>query len=245
MRFALPIRSARRNGLGRNIAIRIRIKTAGALSTLPKFHFKSQRFMGFFKQQSKQILEKKFFVFGFSIIELLVVISIIVVISLVTVPSLRKSKELKTLEQTAEEISLLYSGAETRALAVYQTESGAFPGYGVHMDKRSRSVVLFPDLDGDGELSSGEDTDSASIIYELPALVRIKDIRDKEHSRSCRRLDIVYIRPLPTITVSGPCGSGKGKAEGGEFEIQLETESGRFSKSVFVLTTGILPGSGW
>jgi len=176
------------------------------------------------------------------VIELIISVAIITVISLLIVPSFGRSREQRALDTAADEISLLFHQAETKALAVYKSESGIFPGYGVHVEMVSpQTVILFPDVDASKQINPGtEDTDTASVVYNLPDNIRIKDIIKKSGNESCAQLDIVYLRPLPTITAYGTCGIASGDLGPGEYEIILESTERQLSKKVSIWATGVL-----
>lgn len=172
---------------------------------------------------------------GFTLMELMVVISIFVIISSIILADYPGFSQRVALERTAQEIALSMREAETRALAVRETVegSGLFPGFGVHFNSATpQEYILFADINSDNVFQTPEEIDHF-FIEKSPEIVAVCVNVETNPPGDCTMswVDIVYLRPDPTITITTNLGTRT------NFTLFIETPDG-MQKQVIAWITG-------
>jgi len=175
--------------------------------------------------------------------ELVVVISIFVIISGMILADYPGFSERVALERTAQEIALSMREAETLALSVRESApgSGTFAGYGVHFSSASpREYILFvdlpvgPGLPGNGVYDGVSEEIDHFFIEKSPQIVDICVNTETSPPGNCSVsfVDIVYLRPDPTITITSNLGGHP------EFSVMVQTPRRNYSKEIIAWITG-------
>jgi len=154
---------------------------------------------------------------GFTLIELLVTMSILVVITAMMLANYPKFSEALALKRAAQEVALTIRQAQVYGLSVreFGAGSGIFPGYGVHFDMADGpdSFILFADINNNKSYDAGDGC--GGLATECVQMFKI-NTGDKI-SKLCGNsatvspggcpslglLDVVYLRPNPTVTLKG------------------------------------------
>ncbi|NOY35892.1 MAG: prepilin-type N-terminal cleavage/methylation domain-containing protein [bacterium] len=153
---------------------------------------------------------------GFTLVELLVTMSILVVITSMILANYPKFSGTLALKRTAQEIALTVRQAQVYGLSVreFGAGSGVFPGYGVHFDivGSPDTFVLFADINKNKSYDAGDGCGGASTecvqMFKINTGDKISKLCGDEQSFppgdcSLGQLDIVYLRPTPTVTLEG------------------------------------------
>lgn len=148
---------------------------------------------------------------GFTLIEMIIVISIFVIISTIMLADFPGFSQRVALERTAQEIALSFREAETEALSVGEAAfgTGIFPGFGVHFSISSpREYILFADLNNNNVYDGVSEEVDHFFIEKSPQIVGLcVDVETSPPGNcSITRVDIVYLRPDPTITITTDAG---------------------------------------
>jgi len=174
---------------------------------------------------------------GFTLMELVVVISIFVIISSVILADYPGFSERVALERTAQEIALSLREAETLALAVRESSegSGVFPGFGVHFDASTpREYILFSDDNNNLVYDGVSEEIDHFFIEKAPEIIAICVDTETSPPGNCSLpwVDIVYLRPDPTITIWS--------TDGGHpvFSITIQTPRENYTREIIGWITG-------
>lgn len=139
---------------------------------------------------------------GITIVELLVVVSITAVIASLILGNFAQFGTRVNLNLAAQQALQALRKAQTFASSVRET-GGLFPGYGVHIDMTSPdTVILFADTDAFGnKIYDLEDVVAERTVFEAGSVITDICI---EPPRSCGKnsLDVVFLRPEPSITIT-------------------------------------------
>jgi len=151
---------------------------------------------------------------GFTLVELLVTMSILVVITSMILANYPGFSETLALKRTAQEIALTIRQAQVYGLSVreFGAGSGIFPGYGVHFDIAGSpdTFVLFADANGNKSYDAGDGCGGLSTecvqMFKISTGDKISKLCGDQQSSppgdcSLSQLDIVYLRPTPTVTL--------------------------------------------
>jgi len=180
---------------------------------------------------------------GFTLIEMLVTISVFTIVTSVMLANYPKFSDNLSLERTTQEIALSLREAKTYSLAVREFGIGSdiFPGYGVHFDLSSgpsKNYLLFADLDeGKDYDSSGSEKQDEFVIQTNVSIKEFCKILDPlGDCGSYEKLEVVYFRPDPNVTITGI--TPLGVRESLPFAAIVVEASQGGCKSIIVRTTG-------
>lgn len=179
---------------------------------------------------------------GFTLIEVVVVTGVIAIIAAITLASFPEFSERIGIEQEAGKFVLALRKTQTYALAVreFQRGSSMFPPYGVNILLSDPThYTIFGDLNSSSRFESlfGEKVETVS------AEKRVSIIRLCGNSQSIPRgpcslssIDVVYIRPAPTISLIGVDGGLP--LSYNDIKVDLSSADGSIKKSVIIWSTG-------
>lgn len=182
--------------------------------------------------------------FGFTLIEVVVVVGVIAIIAAVTLASFPEFSERIGIEQEAGKLILALRKAQTYALAVreFQAGSGIFPPYGVSIIMSDTThYIIFGDLNNPSnyrfESFLGETVEKISVEK------RVSIFQICGNSQSVPRgpctlssADIAYIRPAPTISLIGVDAGIP--ISYNDIKVVLRSLDGSIQKSVIIWSTG-------
>lgn len=191
---------------------------------------------------------------GFTIIEMLVTISVFIIVTSMILINYPQFSDRLSLERTAQEVALSLREAKTYAIAVREFGIGTdrYPGYGVHFDLSSgptKEYILFADVesyplegnkiyDDDGGGSSDEKIDQFIIQTNVSIKEFCVGINSLTDCSSYEKLEIVYFRPDPDVTIMGtPSGGGITVSIPTGVAIIVETPPGD-CKAIIIRVTG-------
>lgn len=156
----------------------------------------------------RRVSAMPFFGAGLTLVELLVVISISTVIASLLLADFGQFNARFNLSTAAQEFALALRKAQVFASGVRQ-EGGIFPGYGVHVDGANPNIII---VFADTDISANGRYDGDDIVIQRITLENGNYISDIciEPPSLCGRtsLDIVFLRPEPSITISSGGLSG-------------------------------------
>lgn len=193
---------------------------------------------------------------GLTLIEVMVVVSIIALVT--TALTIRESQVSDQVKLTASASRILEAAKDTRqrSLSVDEFVNGVFPSYGLHFNiNNPEEVVVYadctPDDNDDGTLNNSDDFayDSGSTDCDgdngfvrsvsLRSGTFIKEIAstgafpDTWASATESTMDILYLRPEPTIWVTDSDGN---LMSSGFFEVVLSTDNEKTKSVIFSIT---------
>lgn len=182
---------------------------------------------------------------AFTLIEVVIVTGVIAIIAAVTLASFPEFSERIGIEQEAGKLTLALRKTQSYALAVreFQAGSGIFPAYGVNISINDPlHYTIFGDLPplfGSNRFESflGEAVETVTVEKRVK-IAKICGNSQSIPSGSCElsSADIVYIRPVPTISLLG--------VEGGlsliynDIKVVFKSLDGSIEKSVIIWSTG-------
>lgn len=192
---------------------------------------------------------------GFTLIEVVVVVAVIAVIAAITLVSFPEFSERVGIEQEAGKLVLALRKAQSYALAVreFQAGSGFFPAYGVNISiSDSLHYTIFGDFPENSppflgskrfESFLGEAVETITVEKR----VKIKKICGNSQSipqgSTCNNssgglssADIVYERPVPTISLIGVDGGLP--VSYNDIKVDLSSADDSIKKSVIIWSTG-------
>lgn len=179
---------------------------------------------------------------GFTLIEVVVVIGVVAFIATITLVSFPEFAERVGIEQEAGKLALALRKAQSYALAVreFQSSSGIFPAYGVNVSlSNPLQYVIFGDPNGSNVFESflGEAVETVHIEKRV-SVYRICGNSQSIPQGSCSlsSADMVYIRPVPTINLTG-VESGISSLYN-DIKVVLRSADGSIEKNVIIWSTG-------
>ena len=144
---------------------------------------------------------------GLTLVELMITTSVLILISTIFLFRYPRFSENDRLDRAANEIAAAFSEAESRALGIAASASGAFPGFGVYFNiSAPREYVLFSDDNTNKFYDAGEEIKRISLESPLPFIADLCINTRTSPPGICgiTRLDVVYlfeIGPEAIITV--------------------------------------------
>lgn len=179
---------------------------------------------------------------GFTLFEVTVVIGIVIVLASITLANFPEFSERIGIEQEVGKLALSLRKAQVYALAVreFQLGSKVFPPYGVNVSTNDRRhFTLFGDLNSSNRFESflAESVE----IFSVEKRMEIHEICGNSQSipiGSCSlsSADIVYIRPAPSIVLTGVVGGIPLRYN--DIKVVFTTFDGSIRKSVIIWSTG-------
>jgi len=167
-------------------------------------------------------IKKTVNMWGFTLIEMLVVISVIIILTLITVPIYQGSKKELALQRATGKLAQDLRSAQEMAMAAKEFQ-GAVPegGYGIYLTSgMSDRYILFADTNGNFQYGDGELVDD--IYFETG--VEISQLSPASP------LTITFTPPDPTTRVNGSTSTAAA--------IILRSENS--TTSINVLPTGLI-----
>jgi prepilin-type N-terminal cleavage/methylation domain-containing protein len=173
------------------------------------------------------LFSKKFFCrqFGFSMIELLVVMFIIALISTLALANYRSGQKKYILTGTVQQLISDIRKAQNMALSGYDI-SGQYNGYGIYIKKGESSYIIYGNKNGDPNYQPSDDIIET---VSLPSGVNVKSV-----SPASDKLHIFFEPPHPTTYLNGEIVAGISET------ITLELENSSLSKTIQVTTAGLI-----
>jgi len=179
---------------------------------------------------------------AFTIIEVVVVIGVMAIIATITLISFPQFSERVGIEQEAGKLALATRKAQSYALAVreFQSDTGIFPAYGVNVSLGNPlEYVIFGDPNSTTRFESflNEAVETTKVEKRV-SINRICGNSQSIPQGSCTlsSADIVYIRPTPTIVLTG-VDSGI-PALYNDIKVVLKNSDGTIEKNVIIWSTG-------
>lgn len=163
--------------------------------------------------------------FGFSMIELLVVMSIIGLISTLAIISYRSGQKKYILTQTTQQLVSNIRKAQNMALSGYDI-SGQYNGYGFYIKEGESSYLIYGNKNDNPNY---QPSDSIIEIISLPNGVNIKSV-----SPASDKIHIFFEPPQPITYLNGETAAGISET------ITLELENSSLSKTVRISTAGLI-----
>lgn len=179
---------------------------------------------------------------GFTLIEVAIVIGVMAVIATITLVNFPKFSERVGIEQEAGKLALALRKAQSYALAVreFQPGSGIFPSYGVSVSLNNPlQYIIFGDPNGSNRFESflGETVETVNVEKRVSVFNICGNSQSiPQGSCSLSSADIVYIRPTPTIMLTG-VDSGI-SALYNDIKVVLRNSDGSIEKNVIMWSTG-------
>lgn len=179
---------------------------------------------------------------GFTLIEVVVVIGVIAFIATITLISFPQFSERVGIEQEAGKLVLALRKAQSYALAVreFQPGSSLFPAYGVNVSMNNPlQYIIFgdPNVTNRFENFLNEAVETVAVEKRV-SISRICGNSQSIPQGSCAlsSADIVYVRPAPTIVLTG-VDSGI-SALYNDIKVILRSFDGSIEKNVIIWSTG-------
>lgn len=136
----------------------------------------------------------KTFTFGFTLVEMLVVLFIISLFSSISFVSFRQGGKDFILERASQKLAQDIRKVQEMAMSTKECCGGIVPkGYGIRLVKNDNFYLLYADIDGNQEYNSG-DTLIETIYFEKGVIIKNLDFSP---------LSINYQPPEPKIKISG------------------------------------------
>ena len=179
---------------------------------------------------------------GFTIIEIVVVVGVIAIIAAVTLASFPEFSERIGIEQEAGKLVLALRKSQSYALAVreFQAGSGIFPPYGVNIVFGDPThYTIFGDLNFSNRFESffSESVEFLSVEKRVSIFQLCGNSQSiSQGSCTLSSVDIVYIRPAPTISLIGVDGGIP--LSYNDIKVVLRSLDGSIQKSVIIWSTG-------
>jgi len=179
---------------------------------------------------------------GFTLIEVVVVIGVIAIIATITLTSFPEFAERIGIEQEAGKLILAARKAQSYALAVreFQPDSGIFPAYGVNVSlSNPLQYLIFGDPNGSNRFESflNEGVETTNVEKRVSIFHICGNSQSiPQGSCSLSSADIVYIRPIPTIILTG-VDSGISSLYN-DIKVVLRSSDGSIEKNVIIWSTG-------
>ncbi|MEK7503273.1 MAG: prepilin-type N-terminal cleavage/methylation domain-containing protein [Patescibacteria group bacterium] len=179
---------------------------------------------------------------GFTLIEVVVVIGVMAVIATITLISFPQFSERVGIEQEAGKLALAARRAQSNALAVreFQPGSGIFPSYGVNVSMSNPlQYVVFGDPNATNRFESFlSEAVETTAVEKRVSIYRICGNSQSIPQGSCAlsSADIIYIRPTPTIVLTG-VDSGI-PALYNDIKVVLRNSDGSIERNVIIWSTG-------
>ena len=162
--------------------------------------------------------------FGFTMIELLVVMFVIGLISTLVVVNYRSGQKTYILARTVQQLVSDVRKAQNMALSGYNPEEQNYNGYGVHIDEDDSYYIIYGDIDNN---TTYQPSDILIETIYLPDNIGIQSV-----SPASGELHIFFEPPQPITYLNGNDGIGL-------FEtVILELENSSLSKTVRITTAG-------
>ena len=191
---------------------------------------------------------------GFTLVEMLIVISVVGLLASAFVLQRRNVNEEAALTASASKILEAAKDTRQRSLSVDEFANNLFPSYGLHFDvNEPRKVVVYADCladdNDDGTLTNKDyfafdenstncdggngfirevSLSSNTFIQDISATGAFPDDWETDVSQS--RMDMLYLRPEPTLWITDADGN---LMSSGYFEVILATDSGKTKQVVF------------
>ncbi|MFA4890510.1 MAG: prepilin-type N-terminal cleavage/methylation domain-containing protein [Candidatus Paceibacterota bacterium] len=182
---------------------------------------------------------------GFTLVELVVTISIFIIISTLVFANYPKFKSQLSLKKTSQEIAFAVREAQVYSLSVKEY-NGTFPGYGVHFDiSKPDTIILFADVNKNSkydEFDEGDGIDGKVKEYKIRTSDSFSSLCGNEKSSppgSCglSKMDAVYLRPNPLITLKGWDNGGSLLPNFSDVEILISSPGGA-TKKIIIWVSG-------
>ena len=193
--------------------------------------------------------------FGFSLIELVIVIGIFTLISAVILANYPSFSHKISIQNLAHQIALEVRQAQVYGLSVKETSLGTavFPGYGVYFNQAdNQSFILYADSNNNKKYDNPGTNCSLNVEclekISIASGDNIKDIcvYDASNNKKCAveatpagqidSLNIVFIRPDPDANIIGASGGTDSTYQ--RAAISVEPPKKDFYKTVVVESTG-------
>lgn len=179
---------------------------------------------------------------GFTLIEVVVVIGVIAFMATITLINFPEFSERVGTEQEAGKLALALRKAQSYALAVreFQPDSDIFPPYGVNVSLGNPlQYVIFGDPNGTSRFEDFLNETIETIRVEKRVFVYSICGNSQslpQGSCSLSSADIVYVRPAPTIILTG-VDSGI-SALYNDIKVVLRNSDGSIERNVIIWSTG-------
>ncbi|MFH1610731.1 MAG: hypothetical protein ABIA91_02460 [Patescibacteria group bacterium] len=139
-------------------------------------------------------------IYGFTVIEMLVVASIMVLLLTITVVNFRGFEKSQIVETETEKLASVLRQAQVWTL-VGQTVGGSRYNYGVHLEECTAlttcSYILFRDIDWDSHYDTGEEVSGHTYSFLQGVYVETLDPQDGGD------LDVLFVPPLANVFFNG------------------------------------------
>lgn len=158
---------------------------------------------------------------GFSLIELLVTLGIIIIISVGVMARYPSLSEIYSVNRASRLVSASIRDAQTRAMSIKEDPSspGAFPAYGVRFElANNKYITLFSDVNclESAPQNCKYDIFSDRIVEQkiIPTIASITRLcgnaKSDPFNKNCalQSVDIVFLRPTPSVFLKGADGFG-------------------------------------
>ena len=163
--------------------------------------------------------------FGFTMIELLVVIFIISLVSAFALANYRSGQKKYILTGAVQQLVSNIRKAQNMALSGFDI-SGQYNGYGLYIEKGKSSYIIYGNKNPD---PSYQPSDNIIETISLPGKINVKSV-----SVASDKLHIFFEPPQPTTYLNGVNTAGISET------ITLELESSSLSKTIRVTTAGLV-----
>lgn len=179
---------------------------------------------------------------AFTLIEAVVVVSIVLILSAFILFNLSSFNRSFAIQREAGKVAVSLRKAQTFALAVREFSPGQFPGYGMYVSISSpTSYVIFGDPQNGGtfqryDAALGEGVETPQIENGVRITQLCGNIGLVSETCSLTEIHIFYLRPDPTIVLTGCLGATCGSYS--NMRLALTFPDGALTKQVFILTTG-------
>lgn len=199
---------------------------------------------------------------GFTIIEVLISTGIIVLMSSLILASLPTFRRQSKTQDAASTILLAAQETRQKSISVKQFQNAIFPSYGLYFDTNfPRRIRIYADCVADDTAPFGllDDKDNftfdpASIACGLPNQNGFVEDRTLDSQVSITQLKISgqvvyppptvtqayieFVRPQPSIWITGITGAGKTLLDYGELEITVKDDIGGNTRTIHLWTSG-------